>query len=85
MGLISTGIKAGGMFLVAREGMKAYEKHEDRKHSQDQSPPQYQNLAPASAQGNTNNQYVHQGYCNGQCGQRCGSGMREMGNDGKEH
>jgi hypothetical protein len=34
MGLIGKGIKYGGLFLVAREGLKAIEKHNNNKRAQ---------------------------------------------------
>ncbi|KAK3703168.1 hypothetical protein LTR37_014645 [Vermiconidia calcicola] len=36
MGLLTTGVKYGAVFVAAREGMKAYENRKDKKHAQQQ-------------------------------------------------
>lgn len=67
MGLIRTGIQAGGALLVAREGLRAYEKHEARRTNNNvNQQPAVRSLSP--------NGYMHQPYCNGSCGGRCNGG-----------
>jgi hypothetical protein len=39
MGIIGKGIKYGGLFMVAREGLKAVEKHNENKRAQQQPQP----------------------------------------------
>jgi hypothetical protein len=68
-------VKYGGLFLVAREGIKAFEKHNNHDRTQDQQMPQY--ARPAPTQPNSTwpdlNDYAHQPYCNGQCHNQCNS------------
>lgn len=72
MGLIQTGIKYGALFGIAREGMKAID-----RHSSNQTPPQQTHsnqqlyVQPAQRSLVDENGYVHQSWCNGACGGRC--------------
>jgi hypothetical protein len=36
MGILTTSVKYGGLFLAAREGVKAYERHNEKKNAQQQ-------------------------------------------------
>ena len=36
MGILTTSVKYGGIFLAAREGVKAIERHNNKKHAQQQ-------------------------------------------------
>lgn len=73
MGLIKTGIKYGALFGIAREGMKAID-----RHSSNQTPPQQSHsnqqlyLQPPVQRSTVDeNGYAHQSWCNGACGGRC--------------
>lgn len=68
MGLIATSIKCGGAYLVAREGMKAYGKHEERKYN-----------SSNGARSISPNSNMHQSHCNGRCGGQCNGGSRAVG------
>ncbi len=80
MGLIGSGIKYGGLFLIAREGMKTYEKHHEKKQQQQQGqrsnePAPYDNQYAQSSQQFELPQNApgsfHQVWCNRNCGGRC--------------
>ena len=67
MGLIKTAIKYGALFGVAKTGFDALGQHNQQQQQQQQVQPQNQQYGPIrDASG-----YLHQPYCNGQCGQRC--------------
>jgi len=80
MGLIKEGIKYGAIFAVAREGIKAFERHDKNQPQQrgqdplpqsyPQQQPRQQPLGWRDATG-----YVHQGWCNGQCEGRCNNSV----------
>jgi hypothetical protein len=72
MGLIKSAIKYGALFGIANQGLKTLDHHNQQQQQQQpqviyQQPPSYQNSGPArDASG-----YIHQPFCNGQCGGRC--------------
>lgn len=82
MGLVGTSLKYGTLFIVAKEGMKAYEKRNDKKQPQQQQPPPMVPIQQGSY-GQPQPQYpqqardvsscFHQVWCNGQCGGKCGA------------
>jgi hypothetical protein len=66
-------IKYGGLFLIAKEGIKAFEKRNDNQdRSRDhQIPHDIQTQAQPTSNWRNGNDYIHQAYCNGQCDSRC--------------
>ena len=79
MGLLGTGIKYGTIFVVAREGLKSYENHKQKKQTRDVPPqpiqqgdyvqqtfPQQPTDYPHSV-----SESFHQVWCNRQCGGKC--------------
>ncbi|KAK3705400.1 hypothetical protein LTR37_013373 [Vermiconidia calcicola] len=81
MGLLTTGVKYGAVFVAAREVAKAYETRKDKKHAQQkQHQPQPMQYDPYAQQLSPQNQpreasgSFHQVWCNRQCGGRCVAG-----------
>jgi hypothetical protein len=67
MGLLGTAIKLGAVYGIVKTGANALEKHNNpQSHNQQQSSSN-QLYDPAR---NTSG-FVHESYCNGQCGHRC--------------
>jgi hypothetical protein len=50
MGLLGSTVKYGGLFLAAREGVKAIERHNDKKNAQQQQQQQTYNQYPQQQQ-----------------------------------
>lgn len=80
MGLIKTGIKYGALFGIAREGMKAIDRHDSRTPPQQQQPPVNQQLymqAPAQRSMVDEYGYAHQSWCNQSCGRQCNAAANQ--------
>jgi hypothetical protein len=83
MGLLGSTVKYGGLFLVAREGMKTYERHNEKKRNEQQYlPPQgsrsveqtpYASQPPPQQfeQPRSVQGSFHQVWCKGNCGGHC--------------
>ena len=68
---IGTGIKLGGLFLVAKEGMKIYEKHQQKGQSPMQQPIQQGQYRDQPQQLRDESGYLHQTWSNGECYHQC--------------
>lgn len=75
MGLIKDGVKYGALFGVAHEASKAYSKSHNGNQQQQPQPQQqqqqYTQAAPMQTQHRDGSGYLHQSFCNAQCGHRC--------------
>ena len=79
MGLLGTSVKYGTIFLIAKQGVKKYEEHKQKKQTRQLEPlpiqpgeyvqppfPQQQLGSPRSV-----SESFHQVWCNGRCGGKC--------------
>ena len=89
MGIIGTAVKLAGAYFVVNAGLKAYEKHENKKHPQDQfrqqpsQCPHSLSSYPRSASPHFDADgkaiaHQHASYCNGQCQGQCTSTIRSI-------